>query len=217
MAGRRPQGDSHQLSHPPRATRHVGREPNTPRAHLLQPKPPGTQPQEPDTINTPVKPSVACLSRGAGKARSPGSEGALAQQCAGATRQQLLCQVCTGSAVDRETGRIWWLLSGDGRDGDGYTNAPPTCPACIPEAISQCSHLRRNAAVFTVGDCSPFGVRADVFVPYLPPVVPFERNAVLRFDEYDMHHVVARELLMRLHDLQPAMTEVMCHRQPWCQ
>ncbi|GAA3199418.1 hypothetical protein GCM10010486_81560 [Nonomuraea roseoviolacea subsp. carminata] len=119
-----------------------------------------------------------------------------------------LCQVCARSAVDRETGRIWWLLSsGYGGDGDGYTNAPPTCPACIPEAISRCSHLRRNAAVFTVGDCYPFGVRADVFVPYLPPLVPFERNAVVRFDDYDMHHALARELLMRLHDVQPAATE----------
>ena len=119
-----------------------------------------------------------------------------------------LCQVCAQSAVDRDTCRIWWLLSSGYRgDGDGYTNAPPTCRTCIPEAISQCSHLRRNAAVFTVGGCSPFGVRADVFVPYLPPLVPFERNAVFRFDEYDMHHVVARELLMRLHDVQPAVTQ----------
>ncbi|MEV3983596.1 hypothetical protein [Nonomuraea sp. NPDC049758] len=121
--------------------------------------------------------------------------------------EKRLCQVCARSAVDRDTGRIWWLLSGDGDEGDGYTNAPPTCRACIPEAISQCSHLRRNAAVFTVADCSPHGVRADVFVPYLPPLVPFERNAVVRFDEYDMHHVVARELLMRLHDVQPAVTD----------
>ncbi|NRQ38270.1 hypothetical protein HII36_41535 [Nonomuraea sp. NN258] len=118
-----------------------------------------------------------------------------------------LCQVCARSAVDRETGRIWWLLSNDGCGGDGYTNAPPTCRACIPEAISQCSHLRRNAAVFTVGDCSPYGVRADLFVPYLPPLVPFERNAVVRFDDYDMHHALARELLVRLHDVQPAVTE----------
>ncbi|MBT2229175.1 hypothetical protein [Nonomuraea sp. NEAU-A123] len=122
--------------------------------------------------------------------------------------EKRLCQVCARSAVDRAMGRIWWLLSsGYGGDGDGYTNAPPTCPACIPEAISQCSHLRRNAAVFTVGDCSPYGVRADVFVPNLPPVVPFERNAVLRFDDYNMHHVLARELLMRLQDVRPAVTE----------
>ncbi|MEU4224728.1 hypothetical protein AB0F17_10555 [Nonomuraea sp. NPDC026600] len=122
--------------------------------------------------------------------------------------EKRLCQVCARSAVDRATGRIWWLLSsGYGGDGDGYTNAPPTCPTCIPEAISQCSHLRRNAAVFTVGGCSPYGVRADVFVPYLPPLVPFERNAILRFDDYDMHHVLARELLMRLQDVQPAVTE----------
>lgn len=43
---------------------------------------------------------------------------------------------------------------------------------------------------------------ADVFVPGLPPLVPFARNAVLRFDEDDMHHALARELLIRLHDIQ---------------
>ncbi|GAA3209722.1 hypothetical protein GCM10020216_013100 [Nonomuraea helvata] len=74
-----------------------------------------------------------------------------------------LCQVCARSAVDAETGRIWWLLSSDyGGAGDGYTNAPPTCRACIPEAIAQCSHLRRHAAVFTVGGCVPFGVRGGM-------------------------------------------------------
>ncbi|MFD1539580.1 hypothetical protein [Nonomuraea guangzhouensis] len=116
-----------------------------------------------------------------------------------------LCQVCACSAVDAETGRIWWLLSSDSGDGgDGYTNAPPTCRGCIPEAIAQCPHLRRNAAVFTVGNCSPFGVRADVFLPYLPPLVPYERNVVLTFDDYDMCNALGRELLMRLHDVQPA-------------
>jgi hypothetical protein len=113
-----------------------------------------------------------------------------------------LCQVCAKSAVDKDTGRIWWLLASDGGEsGDGFTNAPPTCKACIPEAITYCSHLRRHAAIFTVGDCFPYGVRADVFVPYLPPVVPFESNVVLRFDDYDMHHAVARELLMQLRDV----------------
>ena len=57
------------------------------------------------------------------------------------------------------------------------------------------------------GRCWPYGVRADVFVPFLPPLVPFERNAVFTFDDYDMHHVVARELLMSLHDVQPAGTQ----------
>ncbi|NRQ30519.1 hypothetical protein HII36_01490 [Nonomuraea sp. NN258] len=119
-----------------------------------------------------------------------------------------LCQVCAGSAVDPETGRIWWLLSScEGEAGDGFTNAPPTCRVCIPEAISQCSHLRRNAAVFTVGACYPHGVRGDVFLPYLPPVVPFRSNAVVRFADEEIAYCVARELLVRLHDVQPAVTD----------
>ncbi|WP_433516859.1 DUF6879 family protein [Nonomuraea sp. CA-143628] len=49
-----------------------------------------------------------------------------------------LCQVCTRSAVDPDTGWISWLLSseGGGHERDGFTNAPPTCKACIPEAIA---------------------------------------------------------------------------------
>ncbi|MFI6174996.1 hypothetical protein ACIA8R_05605 [Nonomuraea sp. NPDC051191] len=122
---------------------------------------------------------------------------------------KLLCQVCAQSAVDPDTGRTWWLLSSsEGAAGDGFTNAPPTCRTCIPEAISQCSHLRRNAAVFTVGASWPYGVRGDVFLPYLPPVVPFQENAVVRFaDTEGIRHCIARELLVRLHDVQPAVTD----------
>ncbi|MBB5777264.1 hypothetical protein [Nonomuraea jabiensis] len=113
------------------------------------------------------------------------------------------CQVCGGSAVDAETGRIWWLLSSDqGEGGDGYTNAPPTCRACIPEAIRQCSHLRRHAAVFTVAECAPFGVRGDVFLPGLPPMVPLAVNRVVRLDDAELPHCLARELLMRVVDVR---------------
>jgi hypothetical protein len=41
--------------------------------------------------------------------------------------EKRLCQHCGGSAVDKDTRRIWWLLSSDEREGDGSTNAPPTC------------------------------------------------------------------------------------------
>jgi hypothetical protein len=104
------------------------------------------------------------------------------------------------------TGTPAALLSGEPPAGDGCTNAPPTCRACVPDAISRCSHLRRDAAVFTVGTCLPYGVRADVFVPRVPPLVPVERNAVVRFDDREIRHCVARELLMRLHDVRPAVT-----------
>ncbi|NRQ40246.1 hypothetical protein HII36_51760 [Nonomuraea sp. NN258] len=96
-----------------------------------------------------------------------------------------LCQVCAKSAVDRETGRTWWLLSRQsGMAADGYTNAPPTCLACIPEAITACSHLRRNAAVCTVGSCAPYGVRADLFRPGRPPFEPMKTNVIRLFGEH---------------------------------
>ncbi|MEV0827976.1 hypothetical protein [Nonomuraea rubra] len=117
-----------------------------------------------------------------------------------------LCQVCARSVEDPDTGRTWWLLSSREGAGDGFTNAPPTCPACIPEAISKCSYLRHNAAVFTVGSYWPYGVRGDVFLPYLPPVVPFQENAVVKLTDDDIRHCIARELLVRLHDVRPAET-----------
>jgi hypothetical protein len=120
-----------------------------------------------------------------------------------------LCQVCARSAVDPETGRISWLLSSEAGDHtrDGFTNAPPTCKACIPEAITYCPHLRRNAMIVTVGDSIPYGVRADLFLPYLPPVVPYERNAVVLLSDPDREFALARELLVRLKDVRPAQIE----------
>ena len=123
-----------------------------------------------------------------------------------ACMERLQCQICARSAVDPYTGRIWWLLSAlnDESFGGVYTNAPPTCLACIPEAISYCPHLRRNAAIFTVGACTPFGVRADVFEPLLPLITPVARNAIVTFNDDHLPHAVARELLVLLHDVRPA-------------
>ncbi|MCA2223500.1 hypothetical protein [Nonomuraea aurantiaca] len=120
-----------------------------------------------------------------------------------------LCQVCARSAVDPDTGRISWLLSseGGGYERDGFTNAPPTCKACIPEAITYCPHLRRNAMIVTVGDSIPYGVRADLFLPYLPPMVPYERNSIVLLSDPDREFALARELLVRLKDVRPARIE----------
>jgi hypothetical protein len=64
------------------ARRHAGREPNTPRARHLPPTPTGATAQEPDVALTRDAPG-ACLSRGAGKARSLGSEMKLKGEWAG--------------------------------------------------------------------------------------------------------------------------------------
>lgn len=114
---------------------------------------------------------MACLSRGAGKTRSPGSEGALAQQCAGATRQKLRYQVCGQAATDPGTGRIPWIMTDTAfrelpeDPAGGLTSAPPTCRACIPEALATCPQLGISSTVCTVARAQPAAVLADMFTP----------------------------------------------------
>ena len=86
VAERRQAGDRRRLPHPPRARRRTGREPNPPGTRLLPSQPPGPRcagaqhrnPQRPRGLLEPC----------AGKARSHGSEGGPAQQCAGPTRHE---------------------------------------------------------------------------------------------------------------------------------
>ena len=83
----------------------------------------------------------------------------------------LLCQVCGESATDPVDSRISWVLADDPGDtsaGAGYTNAPPTCAQCIPEAIASCPRLRRGAAVYSVGSAQPYGIIGDVSPDSLP-------------------------------------------------
>jgi hypothetical protein len=61
--------------------------------------------------------------------------------------------------------------------------------------------------IVTVGDSVPYGVRADLFLPYLPPVVPYERNALVLLSDPAREFALARELLVRLKDVRPARIE----------
>lgn len=85
VAERRQTSDRRGLPHPPWARQHAGREPNSPYSRVLQPQPHGSATQ--NTGDIARNALGACLSRGAVKAARPVLEGALAQQCAGATRQ----------------------------------------------------------------------------------------------------------------------------------
>lgn len=112
-----------------------------------------------------------------------------------------LCQVCGLPATDPETGRVWWVLTDA---GDGYTNAPPTCRACIPEALESCPRLRTSAAVYTVADCEPFAVLGDVFQFGADGAVLVERGALVELEAYRrLTQVHAQQLVVRLHDLRP--------------
>ncbi len=115
------------------------------------------------------------------------------------------CQVCGRSAYDPESGRLWWLLSDDGRSADqGYTNAPPTCRTCIPEAITQCPHLRRSAAVYTTAGIRPYGVLANLYEPLGTLAFPVAEGVELTFSSDLLGKALATQLLVLLHDLQPA-------------
>jgi hypothetical protein len=119
-----------------------------------------------------------------------------------------LCQVCGGSAVDERTGRTWWVLADEADQGPpaaGYTNAPPTCLPCIPDSLTLCPHLRRGAAVYTVGDAQPYGVVADLFAPSDgKKIVHVQRSATLQLDEFQkLQYALAKQLLVVLDDLVP--------------
>ncbi|MCC5574439.1 hypothetical protein IMZ11_02135 [Microtetraspora sp. AC03309] len=115
-----------------------------------------------------------------------------------------LCQVCGQTAVD-ERERIWWVLTDtDGTSmGDGYTNAPPTCCACIPEAIASCPRLRTSAAVYTAGGSAPFAVLAHEFAFGTGGAVLVERNVLIDLDEFRrLNGALAQQLVVTLSDLR---------------
>lgn len=119
-----------------------------------------------------------------------------------------LCQVCGASAVDQATGRTWWVLAdepGDSLVTAGYTNAPPTCLACIPDALTSCPRLRRGAAVYTVDGIEPYGVVADLFEPTDGGgVIHVQRSVTVALDEFcRLEKALAKQLLVSLADLIP--------------
>jgi hypothetical protein len=120
-----------------------------------------------------------------------------------------LCQVCGESAMDLETSRMWWVITETAfratDAGEGLTNAPPTCPACIPESLALCPQLRKSSAVYTAAHAEPVGVLADVFFPSLSGgVAPVGHNVFVGFDEMSRHsRVLATQLVVRLMDMTP--------------
>ncbi|WP_371783794.1 hypothetical protein [Streptosporangium subroseum] len=112
--------------------------------------------------------------------------------------------MCTRPARDPESGRWWWLLSDDGRSAaQGYTNAPPTCQGCIPEAITQCPHLRKAAAVYTASSYQPYGVLANLYAPFDGLAIPVMEKVELTLSDPLCGQALATQLLVHLRDLQP--------------
>ncbi|MGW4411755.1 hypothetical protein ACWEJ6_47575 [Nonomuraea sp. NPDC004702] len=118
-----------------------------------------------------------------------------------------LCQVCGRSATDGDS-LIWWVMAeppGTTPAGRPFTNAPPTCPACIPAARTLCPRLRRRALVYTARDIEPYGVVAEVFKPVGPRLIAAGQVVEMPLDAFrELDYALARQLLVALDDLQPA-------------
>ncbi|MFC4005810.1 hypothetical protein ACFOY2_01150 [Nonomuraea purpurea] len=119
---------------------------------------------------------------------------------------RLLCQVC-GQPAAGPDGRVSWVLADDPggpATGEGYTNAPPTCRQCVPEALIACPRLRRGAAVYSVGEAEPYGVIANVMGPDPAGAIVVEPNAVIPLDAFHrLEYALAVQLLVALRDLRP--------------
>ncbi|MFI6450312.1 hypothetical protein ACIBF6_02060 [Streptosporangium amethystogenes] len=127
--------------------------------------------------------------------------------------EKLRCQVCGKAATDPDTGRIPWIMTDtafreiSGDSTGGLTSAPPTCWACIPEALATCPQLRISSTVCTVARAQPVAVLADMFTP--GPVrraIPTGEHSVeisLK-DEMVLSYALATQLIVQVHDLQPA-------------
>jgi hypothetical protein len=126
--------------------------------------------------------------------------------------EKALCQVCGRPATDAHTGRILWIITATafrqivGHTNMGYTNAPPTCLTCIPEALATCPQLHTSADIYSVGRSDPAAILADMFVPGLNrrAVPTGEHNVFVHLSWTDLlPYALATQLIVRLHDLQP--------------
>ncbi|MEU4223921.1 hypothetical protein AB0F17_06485 [Nonomuraea sp. NPDC026600] len=108
-----------------------------------------------------------------------------------------LCQVCQGPASDPGTGRLAWVFHAEPPAVSGRLSKPPICRNCLPEAITACPYLRREAHVYTSGDYHVWGVKG---------VSPFGGETVLRdVPQNDLHTLestLARALVVHVSDLR---------------
>lgn len=117
-----------------------------------------------------------------------------------------LCQVCGGPATD-ENGLIWWVMAeepGRAATGEPFTNAPPCCRPCIPEARELCPRLRRSSQVYTARGVEPYGVVAEVYRPIGRNLLAAGQTTELPLDAFlRLEYALAKQLLVTMDDLRP--------------
>jgi hypothetical protein len=119
-----------------------------------------------------------------------------------------LCRVCGRSAVDPETGRIWWITPTELLAGAGIcsTGHPPTCKAHIAEALTACPHLRQGSpGVYTVGRYEVIGVLANLYADVNGRVVETDHQTGVGVDEpHLLRRALSTQVSVLLYDIQPA-------------
>ena len=109
-----------------------------------------------------------------------------------------LCQVCQSPALDPGTGRLAWVFHAEPPATSGRLSKPPICRDCLPEVITACPRLRREAHVYTSGDYRVWGVKGVI-------VSHFGCETVLRDVPQDdlrtLESTLARALVVHVSDL----------------
>ncbi|MER5651151.1 hypothetical protein [Streptosporangium sp. NPDC002524] len=123
-----------------------------------------------------------------------------------------LCQVCGQDARDPATGRVPWITTATAFrvipdvPNSGYTSAPATCRACIPESLGTCPRLHMSSAVYTVARSEPAAVLADMFSPGPGGLAVHtgEHNVLVGLNEpHLLRSALATQLLVRIDDMRP--------------
>ncbi|WP_436757448.1 hypothetical protein [Streptosporangium sp. V21-05] len=126
--------------------------------------------------------------------------------------ERLRCQVCGKTATDPDTGRIPWIMTDTafreipGDPTGGLTSAPPTCRACIPDALATCPQLGISSTVCTVAHAEPAAVLADIFTPGpgRRAIPTGERSVEVSLrDEVSIPRALATQLIVRVQDMRP--------------
>ncbi|MEV6159771.1 hypothetical protein AB0L53_56490 [Nonomuraea sp. NPDC052129] len=109
-----------------------------------------------------------------------------------------LCQVCQGPASDPDTGLLTWVFHVEPPAASGRLSKPPICRGCLPEAITVCPYLRREAHVYGSGDYCVWGVKGLVVSPGRQPVL----RDVPRDDLHTLAFTFARALVVHVSELR---------------
>lgn len=119
-----------------------------------------------------------------------------------------LCRVCGESAVDSDTGRLWWIMPSsvpDDRHATWPTAGPATCKTCVSESLSACPYLCAGSpVVYTVGDCSPIGVLANIYgQDDAGRVVETQHQVAVGLDDFHLfRRALATQLIVSLQDIR---------------